>query len=161
MGGDHDFLESNLSLRSFIPSFLVLPGHFVPPHTITHSCSLFLEGSHATSNTNDQITSAAYSSLTPSADYRDTRTIKMAEPDNFEEDLFADLYTDEVAPPKSAAPEVELKAEPAQEVVKAEESHDQTEPNGQGGEETSTDWSSKCPSSKCANRTEECWKARC
>ena len=45
-------------------------------------------------------------------------------------------YTDEVAPPKSAAPEVELKAEPAQEVVKAEESHDQTEPNGQGGEET-------------------------
>lgn len=59
----------------------------------------------------------------------------MTEPDNFEEDLFADLYTDEVAAPKSAAPEVELKAEPAQEEVEAQESHDQAEQNGDGGEE--------------------------
>ncbi|KAL5324225.1 hypothetical protein ACEPPN_008769 [Leptodophora sp. 'Broadleaf-Isolate-01'] len=60
----------------------------------------------------------------------------MAEPDNFEEDLFADLYTDEVAASKPAAPEVELKTELAQEEVKVEESHDHTEQNGEGGEET-------------------------
>jgi len=36
----------------------------------------------------------------------------MTEPDNFEEDLFADLYADEEAP-KPTAPEAEIKSEPA------------------------------------------------
>lgn len=55
----------------------------------------------------------------------------MAEPDNFEEDLFADLYTedDSAAKPESAPPEV--KVEPVAQVVpKIEESAVQTEPNG-------------------------------
>ncbi|KAJ5041137.1 uncharacterized protein L3040_005690 [Drepanopeziza brunnea f. sp. 'multigermtubi'] len=59
----------------------------------------------------------------------------MAEPDNFEEDLFADLYTEEETVPKPVVPEVELKSEPAKEVAKIDEAPENTEPNGAGGEE--------------------------
>ncbi|XMA13430.1 hypothetical protein WAI453_006221 [Rhynchosporium graminicola] len=59
----------------------------------------------------------------------------MAEPDNFEEDLFADLYADEVTAPAAVAPEVERKAEPAHEDVKVEESHVNVEQIDEGAEE--------------------------
>ncbi len=45
-------------------------------------------------------------------------------------------YTEEDSAPKPAAPEVELKSEPAQEEIKTEELPDHTEHNGDGGEET-------------------------
>lgn len=59
----------------------------------------------------------------------------MTEPDNFEEDLFADLYTEEEAP-KAPAPETELKSEPVtQAEVNGEESYEPAEQNGEGDEQ--------------------------
>ncbi|KUJ15728.1 RNA-binding domain-containing protein [Mollisia scopiformis] len=59
----------------------------------------------------------------------------MADNDNFEEDLFADLYTDDVAP-KAAAPEPEVKPEVTEAAeVKVEESHEHGAENGDGDEQ--------------------------
>lgn len=59
----------------------------------------------------------------------------MTEPDNFEEDLFADLYADE-EPSKPAAPEAEAKTEPAAVAeTNGEESNDHPEQNGGGDEQ--------------------------
>jgi len=58
----------------------------------------------------------------------------MAETDNFEEDLFADLYTDDAAQ-KSAAPEPDVKAEARNTAeVKVEDSNEQTAENGDADE---------------------------
>lgn len=59
----------------------------------------------------------------------------MTEPDNFEEDLFADLYTEDEVP-KPAAPETEARSKPAalanSNGVEAEELPEQ---NGEDGEQ--------------------------
>ncbi|RDW91149.1 hypothetical protein BP5796_02314 [Coleophoma crateriformis] len=60
----------------------------------------------------------------------------MADTENFEEDLFADLYTDEdnaAKPSASAAPEVKL--EPAAPVTKNEEPTEQAAHNGDGDQQ--------------------------
>ncbi|KAN0108423.1 hypothetical protein V8E51_008165 [Hyaloscypha variabilis] len=59
----------------------------------------------------------------------------MTEPDNFEEDLFADLYADE-EPPKPSAPEAESIVEPAAEAeTNGEGSNEHPEHNGGGDEQ--------------------------
>lgn len=59
----------------------------------------------------------------------------MAEPDNFEEDLFADLYTEDDAPTKPAAAPAEVKSDPAPETeIKEQEPAAQDEPNNQSDE---------------------------
>jgi hypothetical protein len=59
----------------------------------------------------------------------------MTEPDNFEEDLFADLYTEEEAP-QPAAPVPEVKSAPAAVVeTNGEESNEHVEQNGDGDEQ--------------------------
>ncbi|CZR60464.1 related to heterogeneous nuclear ribonucleoprotein D0 [Phialocephala subalpina] len=59
----------------------------------------------------------------------------MAETDNFEEDLFADLYTDDAAQ-KAAAPEPEVKADAADAAeVKVEETNEHVADNGGADEE--------------------------
>ncbi|KAK6584004.1 hypothetical protein PZA11_003734 [Diplocarpon coronariae] len=62
----------------------------------------------------------------------------MAEPDNFEEDLFADLYTEEDSAPKSAAVNTEPKSEPIQGEDKSEDVPGHTEQKGGSGEGTHT-----------------------
>lgn len=59
----------------------------------------------------------------------------MTETDNFEEDLFADLYTDDAAQ-KAAAPEPEVKAEVTGATeVKVEETNEHAMENGGADEE--------------------------
>jgi len=59
----------------------------------------------------------------------------MTEPDNFEEDLFADLYTEEEAP-QAAAPATEVKSELAAIAeTNGDDSKEQVEQNGGGDEQ--------------------------
>jgi len=59
----------------------------------------------------------------------------MTEPDNFEEDLFADLYTEEDAP-QAAPAENEVKSEPAAIAeTNGEESNERAEQNGGSDEQ--------------------------
>jgi len=60
----------------------------------------------------------------------------MTDPDNFEEDLFADLYADE-EPTKPAAPELEAIVEPAAAAAETngEGPNDHAEQNGGGDEQ--------------------------
>lgn len=59
----------------------------------------------------------------------------MAETDNFEEDLFADLYTDDTAQ-KAVAPEPEVKAEASDLAeVKVENSNEHGAENSEGDEQ--------------------------
>ncbi|KAK2625054.1 hypothetical protein QTJ16_005423 [Diplocarpon rosae] len=60
----------------------------------------------------------------------------MAEPDNFEEDLFADLYTEEDTAPESAAPIIGTKSEPKQEEDKIEDVPAHEEQKAGSGQET-------------------------
>jgi len=56
----------------------------------------------------------------------------MAEPENYEEDLFADLYTEDDAPPKQESlPEVKAEAAASTE-LKAEVKEEPEEQNGEG-----------------------------
>jgi len=60
----------------------------------------------------------------------------MTEPDNFEEDLFADLYTEDDTAVKPAAPEPEVTTEPiVQTELKAEAYPEHTEQNGEGDDQ--------------------------
>jgi len=58
----------------------------------------------------------------------------MSEPDNFEEDLFADLYDEQENVPKPATQPLVVKSEPAPAAAVKEEEVEQAEQNGEGDE---------------------------
>jgi len=58
----------------------------------------------------------------------------MAEPENFEEDLFADLYTDDVPPKQEAVPEVKTETVAPPE-LKSETKEEEIEQNGAGDQQ--------------------------